>query len=131
MAAARIHAPFRRRLLIVYWIGMFSLTHMPGIGRYAPRFSNSDKVWHMLFYAGWAALWWWLLSAGGRRINTATAFKIFIGGLAYAIFDETTQAIVGRNPSAYDMLADLTGITAALLILLLWQKYRRPRSARG
>lgn len=130
MAAVMPHFPkaVRRSVLIVYWIAIYTLTHMPYIGQYYPQFSNSDKVGHFTVYFGWTAIWWWLLSAGGRRIGPSLAIKIFIGGFCYAVFDETTQAIVGRTPSLYDMLADITGVATALLALSLWQRYHRPKS---
>lgn len=46
---------------------------------------------------------------------------LIIGGLAYAIFDESTQAIVSREPDIGDFCCDMVGILSALAILRIRQ----------
>lgn len=106
---------------------MFVLTHWPSIDRFAPRWRppHADKMVHFALYAGWTVLWWLLLSAGGRSIGKKTINWLVLGGLVYAVFDELTQGIVGREPSLGDLAADILGIVAATAVMQLWQKRRK------
>ena len=118
----------RRWVLIVYWVVMFVGTHWPEIERYGPerfwRIPHSDKLAHAGLYAVWTAIWWWLLSAGGRRVAETAVNWLVLGGAVYAIFDEATQAIVARDPSIYDFVADMVGLLMVVSILSLWQRRR-------
>ena len=115
----------RRWMLFGYWTAMFVATHWPKISRYAPKISHFDKFMHVLIYAGWAFLFWRVLSADKRRVRPATSIKLIAGGMLYAVFDELTQHLVGRTPAVSDILANLLGILLALAILHAWQIKRR------
>ena len=107
--------------LIVYWIVMFSATHWPEINRYKPDggwpIPFFGIVMHVTVYAGWTVMWWWLLRAHGHRLRGATAVWVAAGGAAYGIFDELTQAIVGRQTALDDFACNLVGIFLAMIVL--------------
>ncbi|MBI4579977.1 MAG: VanZ family protein [Planctomycetes bacterium] len=105
---------------------MFILTHWPEIERWmpAPPLEEFDKLVHGLMYAGWAAMWFWLLTMGGRRVGRQATAWIIVGGAAYAIFDELTQAIVDRQPDLLDFGCDMVGLLISLAILDRWQQRR-------
>lgn len=116
----------RRSCVIGYWIAIYSLTHWPEIDRFVPGARwmppNSDKLVHACIYGGWTVMWWWLLAGNGRRIGQAAIGWIIVGGVAYGIFDETTQAIVARTPDILDWTCDMVGIALASTVLYAWQK---------
>ena len=112
---------------MLYWVVMFVATHWPEIEKYGPRWQipHFDKLVHAGLYAGWVVVWWWLLSRGGRAVSGAAINWLVLGGAAYGVFDETTQAIVGRSPAIGDFAADVAGLIAATVVLQLWQGRRR------
>lgn len=124
----------RKWTLIAYWIVMYAGTHWPDIDDLLPGrrwwFEDADKVLHLFIYAGWIAMWWWLLSTGGRRISRSAMAWLIVGGLAYGIFDEATQAIVDRQPDVVDFLLDAAGLVVTVLILQYWQRRRLASPAR-
>jgi VanZ family protein len=88
---------------------------------------------HFSTYAGWVIMWWWLLSARGRRVSQTASNWIILGGAVYAGFDELTQALVERHPEVGDFLLDVFGVLIASSICQLWQRsfwLRRSRQGR-
>ena len=79
------------------------------------KFRNSDKVAHLIEYAGLGLLLsraWWHTLPGARKTTIAIAG---IGcGMAMAACDETFQSMVpGREPSEVDFAADTIGVVLA------------------
>jgi VanZ family protein len=107
---------------------MYFLTHWPEVDRFRFRpewpFPGFDKVVHALLYSGWIVLWWWVLSAGGRRVSRSAMGWLAVGAAAYGIFDEVTQAIVGRQPDPLDFACDMLGALGAMGVLALLQRRR-------
>jgi hypothetical protein len=123
---------FRRYWLIAYWAFIFFLTHWPNVddfpgARWLPV--DSDLVVHFSMYAGWAAAWWWLLAGRGVQLPGRVVSRLLAGAAAYGIFDELTQALVGRDPELGDLLMDMAGVVTALL-LLSWLAPCKPRARR-
>lgn len=92
----------------------------------APSFPLSDKLVHGLIFAGFGLvlLWSW------RRVlpDAATAWTATaVTGVLGAILDEVHQIFVPlRQADPADVLADILGIAAALLIAA-WVRRRRRR----
>ena len=112
---------------------MFVATHWPDINRYRPEtgwpIPAFGTVMHVGVYVGWAVMWWWVLSAGGRRVSRTAVNWLVLGGTLYAAFDEITQALVGRTPTLDDFVADIVGLIVATITLQVWQRTRTRRPA--
>ena len=108
-------------LTIVYWVGLFVLTHTP-----SPRLPHapvSDKTGHFLAYA--------LLGAAvmtslwvSRRLRAGTGIVVLAGLLAWGAFDEMTQPLVGRSAELADWYADVAGAAAAVVAVSLLARFR-------
>jgi len=114
---------------------MYFLTHWPEVDRFRLRpewpFPGFDKVVHGLLYAGWVVAWWWMLSTGGRRVSRSAMGWLAVGAAAYGIFDEITQAIVGRQPDLPDFAFDMLGALGTLAVLAVWQRRKDRREGPG
>jgi VanZ family protein len=110
--------PFRAVLVSItalYWIGIFTLTHLPPSN--LPKTNVSDKLAHFSVYCMLGVLLGlvlWNLRFCIRR----SALLVIVIGLAYGAFDELTQALVGRTCSMYDWYADAGGIACAAVALI-------------
>lgn len=94
-------------LLVVYWIFLFTGTHLPGSAIKSMHFS--DKVMHFSAFAGLAFLLAWSLPRQiGRFPGLLVAASIT---LTYAVIDEYTQGFVpNRTPDVQDFVADALGM---------------------
>ena len=120
-------ARHRRWVLLAYWTLMFALTHWPGLDDLVtvPQWiPHADKYVHFGMYAGWMVTWWWVLAGRRWPVNRQAFTWALAGGAAYAIFDELTQIIVSRDCEVGDWLADVGGMTTAMLMLMSWQQFR-------
>jgi VanZ family protein len=113
-------------MLLVYWVAMFTGTHLPTLAFYLAEagLEISDIYMHLVAYAGWSGLWCWVL-AGGGRVRWRSYVWLFILGTAYAVFDEGTQALVGRTPAVNDLVADVFGLVigmAAAHTVFTWSR---------
>ena len=77
---------------------IFALSSLSTTPAFLSEIIGADKLLHGVMYAGWMVMWWWFLSAGGRRVTRTAAAWLIVGGAAYGVFDEMTQAIVDRQP---------------------------------
>ena len=113
--------------VLVYLTVIFSVSAQPNLQTPMP-FRNSDKLWHLLEYAGLGLLLGRALRAGlrGRVALVVVAASLAIGSLIGAA-DETFQRnIPGRVSSALDWAADTVGVALAQgLILWLGREPRR------
>jgi VanZ family protein len=75
-----------------------------------------------VMYGGWGLLWCWLLIGAGRRLDRAAVGWLIVGGAAYGVFDELTQAIVGRQPDVLDFVLDMLGVLLAIWVATWWQR---------
>ncbi|HXY36114.1 MAG TPA: VanZ family protein [Planctomycetaceae bacterium] len=115
-------------ILICYWTSMFLASHWPHVSvpDYVP---NTDKILHFTGNAGFGfliALWISTQRAFGRREFAAAFGVIFF----YAIFDETTQPLTGRDCEFFDAVADWCGGLAGLSAFLAFRAiFRRLKPA--
>lgn len=125
-------AAFRRYVLIGYWAGIFVLTHwpkiedFPGAGWLPDRF---DLFVHFCMYGGWVVMWWWVLAGDRALVGRRAVAGLLLGGAVYGVFDEVSQAVVGRSPDVIDWMADLTGMAVGLLLLGWWSRRRARMNA--
>ncbi len=106
--------------LVVYWIAIFTGTHLPAVVDFSP--DVNDKVKHFSAFFGLATLLCYV--SNSERLFRRFAI-IAVVGMGYAAFDEITQKLVaGRTADPYDFLADtvgiLTAITVYVCIKLAW-----------
>lgn len=106
----------------VYWLLLFTATHVPVPGSWAPggdRQTIFDKVEHTVAFAGLALL----LAATGAAfqqplLRLIPAVLTAIG--VYGAVDELTQQFVPtRSPDVLDWFADMLGASLGILAFLL------------
>lgn len=100
-------------VLTVYWILLFTGTHLPSMPTGIPRVS--DKWLHFSGFFGLTILLCWVIST---RKSAVKKF-LFIAALtlAYGAFDEISQGFVrGRVPDIRDFAADALGIFSAIAL---------------
>lgn len=103
--------------LLVYWPGLFILTHIP-VPDIARRSGMSDKIMHMLAYLVLVFFFWHTISPHSR-VNWKKVKVWLILGLmvVYSAIDEYLQGRTGRSADVMDFLSDLIGIILGLSIL--------------
>lgn len=111
-----------RGLWIGYWVILFAVMHRPlpgGLGLPAPWL---DKLIHVGVYFILAALGGWhqFRMGRGRRPGLLIGWVCVYG--AYAALDEWLQQFVGRTASWGDWLADVAGVLAATIVLVLQER---------
>lgn len=116
---------WRRCIWIAYWLAIFTATHLPPSSQ-AMRlaFRLPDWLLHAGAYAGLGALVAWAASARPSARLLAIWFAIL---LAYGVFDERSQPLVGRSCELSDWLADAIGALAGLTVVGMWR--RREKSS--
>jgi len=103
-------------VLVIYWIALFTGTHMPS----PPRIGGgvSDKVQHFTAFFGLATLLYWVVPAHRGPLRKV-AFVMFVA-ITYAAVDESTQALSpNRTVDLKDFFANSAGIMAATLFYLV------------
>lgn len=102
--------------LVFYWPTFFILAHIPvpGLVRKA---GVSDKCLHFLAYLILVFLLWFAIS-GDKKVNwrRAGVWWIFFVVTGYGIVDELLQGCMGRNCDVRDMVANLAGTLAGLIL---------------
>ena len=103
-------------LLVFYWLNFFILAHIPVPG-IVSKAGVSDKGMHFLAYLILVFLLWFAISpdqkVGWRK---AVVWWVFIVLTGYGAADELLQGFTGRNCDVMDMVANLTGILAGLIL---------------
>jgi VanZ family protein len=114
-------------LTAVYWVGIFTLTHLP-----PEKIAKAPKVWdkgaHFMAFFGLAAVLGaaLLLTFPARRTMPLWVLAI---SMVYGAIDEVLQPLVRRDASVRDWVADLVGVVPAVLLLALVQHVLLRRSA--
>ena len=104
-------------VLACYWLAAFATTHVP-VPDLGPLPKNSDKVVHVVMYAGLAFLLGVsMLAAGALRLRHYLAIVAIT--LVYAVVDELLQIPVNRRADLADGAADAVGVVIGLCALHL------------
>lgn len=104
-------------LLVVYWILLFTGTHLPGAA--LKSLHANDKLMHCAAFSGLAFLLAWAIPKHlfGRIPSLLLAAIIT---MTYAVVDEWTQAFVpNRTPDVKDFLADCVGMILGFTAYLI------------
>lgn len=103
---------------------IFTLSSIPNL---APpgHVQNMDKLCHFLEYGTFG----WLLSRAWRRTwgrrTAAIVVGVLLAGGVTAAADEMYQGTVaGRQKSIHDWMADVSGLTVALILATWWRRRR-------
>lgn len=97
--------------LVVYWLAIFTGTHLPGSSM--PAITVSDKILHALAYTGLSFLLAWALPSMGKSLTHVTWAAVI--ALTYSCIDELTQMLVpSRSCDIFDIAADCVGIAIGL-----------------
>ena len=117
-----------RLIAILYWIVIFTGTHIPADR--IPDVHTSDKLIHLTMFAGLGTV----LFLSLHLSNPARRFillPILAAGCVYAVLDELTQPWFRRACDWRDMLADAAGLCLALGVcgLIFRRKRSDPASA--
>lgn len=98
-------------VLAVYWVLLFTGTHIPTIPSFAPRMW--DKAQHFGAFFGLAMLLCWVIPT--RRSPWRKFLTVAAIAMLYAAFDELTQGFVrGRSTDIRDFAADTLGTWSAI-----------------
>ena len=104
-------------LLAVYWLAIFTLTHVP-ISPPPTAVPNADKIAHLLVYGLLAVLYFAARSTVRPLVRSDYLTGLLIFAL-YGVADELLQIPVGRTCDALDWVADITGALAGTGLFLL------------
>ena len=98
--------------LLGYWLVLFIATHLPS--QSMPKVAFSDKIQHLVAYAGLGFLLAWALprqAVWHRHLTLALAAGLIYGGV-----DELTQKFIpGRHCDWWDFMADAAGVCCGLV----------------
>ncbi|MCH8147243.1 MAG: VanZ family protein [Planctomycetes bacterium] len=116
------HNKARTTIWCGYWIVIFVLTHRPlgDIGK--PPFPGADKVVHFVLYFGLTWLGAWRRRTSPAGYNPASVLVWAGIYVVYGGIDEWLQSYVGRTMSLFDWFADVAGVAAASVVILLSKK---------
>lgn len=112
----------RRKVMIValalYWPTLFILAHIP-MPDVLTRARMSDKSVHYLMYMILTMLLWSVFAPYSRVLwRKALPWRILAVVTVYALLDEYLQQFVrGRSADVRDLVADLLGAFAGLIVL--------------
>jgi VanZ family protein len=104
---------------VIAWMGLiFFLSSRPDLPNFAPGLPGLEEIGgHLTEYGVLAALLWWALRRTGVRYPATWALVLAV---LYGCTDEYHQSFVpGRTMSVTDLMMDLVGASAALLIVSL------------
>lgn len=110
-------------LFALYWCAMFAATHVE-IPKVPSAPTNTDKLVHLIMYAGFAFLLSLWLSA--KKIFTRrTMLFVASAAMSYGILDELLQMLTpSRTADVWDFWMDALGAIIGLLMFwLLHQKF--------
>jgi len=115
---------------IVYAVGIFVLSSIPGLAPPVVGFRFSDKFYHFLEFFGFGFV---LLRAFANSDSTLLSSRSLestaVLGSLYALSDELHQYFVpNREMEFWDFLADAVGI---LTVCLIWWGFRRLKKNPG
>lgn len=127
-AAPRIRHQWLGPVLGVYWLLIFSATHLPSAA--LPATSLGDKTEHFIAYGLLALLLYaWLALTARPSVRRRAVLLTLVLCIGYAAVDELTQPIVGRFCDYRDFLADAVGAALGTLVGMLLLAGRKSLSS--
>ena len=108
-------------LVVIVLLSLLPSSNLPNI----PYFSGEDKWIHFCMYAGLGFLTCWSLDTRGRRMPPL--YVLLIGVFLWGVLMEILQRLMsnGRSMELLDMLANLAGAVAGLIVYRLLERTLR------
>ena len=109
---------------VIAWMGLiFFLSSRADLPNFAPGLPGLEEIGgHLTVYGVLAGLLWWALRGMAIRYPATWALVL---AMLYGVTDEYHQSFVpGRDMSVSDLMVDLIGAGASLLIVALLQARR-------
>jgi len=103
-------------IAVTFTATVFIFTHIPQ--RLMPsqmQERGADKLLHFLVYG---VITFLFIISLKSSLSMFSVFLLFFFILVIGIFDEITQPLVNRQASIADLLADITGVIAVLLLFI-------------
>lgn len=119
----RVRARWVGVVLVIYWVQLFVLMHIP-LPRGLDVRPGMDKLVHFGAYTGLAfLLGLWILAYTRDKPGRRWKYQVLaiVGLLLWAIVDELLQIPVNRSADVYDCLADWLGVVAGFFGLGILQ----------
>lgn len=105
-----------------YFLALVAGTHLPPAAlRMPPRFS--DKLLHFGGYTVLAFLLAMAWETSTGRLNGRHLRLLWTAIMVFAVVDEVTQLLVGRDAEVGDWLADGVGAAVGLLLFCAWRRW--------
>ncbi len=104
---------------VIAWMGLiFFLSSRSDLPNFAPGLPGFEEIGgHLTVYGVLAGLLWWALRGSGVKYPATWALVLAV---LYGVSDEFHQSLVpGRAMTLIDLMVDLIGASAALLIVTL------------
>ena len=120
----------RARLLFWVWCAVIlTLTSVPTTAWNGPETLSFDKLAHAILYAVFAALYLRMRRTDGAAGSAVRELLLLM--LLVPALDEAHQLLIpGRQCSAWDMLADIAGMSIILLAHTLRRKrHKEPQTS--
>lgn len=107
--------------LPVYWIAIFTATHIRHIPDWMVNNKMSDMTLHFLCYFVLTFLFWTALSPG-QKVNwkKLKPWIVTLIILGYGVFDEFSQGFVGRGVELKDYIGDFLATVTGMTILTIF-----------
>jgi len=109
---------------VIGWMGLiFFLSSRSDLPNFAPGLPGLEEIGgHLTVFGVLVALLWWALRGMGVRYPATWALVLAV---LYGVTDEYHQSFVpGRTMSLTDLMVDLIGASAVLLLITLLQARR-------
>jgi VanZ family protein len=92
------------------------------------NFKNADKIVHLLMYFGFALTVFWFYRRNDFKMPVLLiqAFSVVLYGVAMEILQSSVTTTRGFELS--DILANFSGVLLALVLFLIYSKYRQKKS---
>lgn len=110
--------------LVVYWLILFTLTHIPLSRDMLNELQASDKKLHFMAYMILTIILRLALIREPRiSFRSKKVWMILFITIIYSVVDEVIQGWVGRSCDIHDIYANIAGIFSALVLMSIFQIY--------
>lgn len=107
--------------LLVYWLLLFTGTHLPPMSAGPTLSGSSDEIVHIAAYAGLAFLMARCWQSQRGKLSWGRLLVVWMTCVLFGAVDEVTQQFVGRESSVSDWVADACG-AAVGVVLYCWTR---------